>query len=139
VVAGEDTIGIWIAGRVRPGTAPEKVEAMRASALSGDWRDVRGDGSLELVAALHVNTPGFPIVAPMLAASGGHQTSLVAAGVVRARHHIEEKDIKRIVGEAITEFMAKQERGVKMTTLRKRTGFDPASKMKQLAERIKEN
>jgi hypothetical protein len=77
---GEDERGIWVAGSVAPGTPPEKVFAMRASVLSGDWRDV--GGNLELVAALHVNVGGFPVPRVAVAASGGHQTALVAAGMV---------------------------------------------------------
>jgi hypothetical protein len=80
VAAGEDQFGIWIAGAIRPGLPADKVERLRASALSGDWRAIRGN--LELVAALAVNVPGFPIPRTGLAASAGVQTSLVAAGVV---------------------------------------------------------
>ena len=80
VAAGEDEYGIWVSGAIPPGLPPEKVFAMRASALSGDWRDI--GGNLELVAALHVNVQGFPIPRVAIAASGGHQTALVAAGIV---------------------------------------------------------
>jgi hypothetical protein len=139
VVVGEDEHGIWVAGRVRPGTPAEKVEAMRASALSGDWRDVFGDGSLELVAALHVNTPGFPILAPMLAASGGRQTSLVAAGIVRPQKIMDERSVKEIVAESINQFFANQKRQEKMLTLRQQTRRDPATRMKELAQKIERN
>jgi hypothetical protein len=80
VAAGEDEFGIWVAGAIAPGVAPEKVVAMRAGAISGDWRDI--GGNLELIAGLVVNVPGFPIPRTALAASGGHQTALVAAGMV---------------------------------------------------------
>ncbi len=59
VVAGEDAFGIWIAGVLRPGLTDTQVAALAASALSGDWR--RTASGLELVAALAVNVPGFPI------------------------------------------------------------------------------
>lgn len=81
VAAGEDAYGIWIAGALRPGLEADKRERLRASALSGDWRAIRGN--LELVAALAVNVPGFPIPRTGLAASAGVQTALVAAGVVQ--------------------------------------------------------
>ena len=68
VVAGEDSFGIWIAGVLRPGLTDDQVAALAASALSGDWR--RTATGLELVAALAVNVPGFPIPRTALAASG---------------------------------------------------------------------
>lgn len=78
---GEDEHGIWFAGALRPGVTADQVRALRASALSGDWR--MAGRSQELVAALAVNVPGFPIVAPALAASGGHTMALVAAGMIQ--------------------------------------------------------
>lgn len=82
VAVGEDDIGIWYAGRFSPWATDEhKARLMAAGALSGDWR-IQG-GNLELVAALAVNVPGFPIPKVALAASAeGVQTSLVAAGIV---------------------------------------------------------
>lgn len=81
VAIGEDAFGIWVAGWVRPGVDDNTVTALRASKVSGDWRRMR-DGSFELIAALAVNSPGFP--APRLSASNGVQISLVAAGYVPA-------------------------------------------------------
>ena len=81
VSAGEDIHGIWVAGAIRPGMSPEKLRTLRASPLSGDWRRI--GGSLELVAALAVNSPGFPIPRPQgLVASGGVMVSLVASGMI---------------------------------------------------------
>ena len=79
VAAGEDEFGIWLAGALRPGVDAEQIRKLRGASLSGDWRSIRG--GLELVAALAVNVPGFPVprVAAGLAASG-QQTALVAAG-----------------------------------------------------------
>jgi len=76
VAAGDDRYGIWVAGAMRPDVSPEQVRRLRASALSGDWRAV--GGNLELVAALAVNAPGFPIVRAQVAS--GVPVSLVAAG-----------------------------------------------------------
>ena len=82
VRAGEDAHGIWIAGRVHPGTDDVARQTLRRSSLSGDWRKI--DGNLELVAALAVNVPGFPIPrTEQLVASGGEPSMLVAAGIVR--------------------------------------------------------
>ena len=71
VVAGEDDHGIWIAGAVRGNVSEEQRAALKASPLSGDWRRI--GGSLELVAALAVNSPGFPVPRAMVA-SGAVQT-----------------------------------------------------------------
>lgn len=78
VAAGEDQFGIWVHGVVRRSATPEQVEALRAAPLSGDWRTI--DGSLELVAALAVNSGGFPI--PRARVASGAPLALVAAGVV---------------------------------------------------------
>lgn len=80
VAAGEDVYGIWIAGSIRPGVSDERVRTLSASPLSGDWRRI--GGQLELVAALAVNSPGFPI--PRALVAGGSVQSLVASGVVAA-------------------------------------------------------
>ena len=76
VHAGEDAYGIWVAGALRPGTTPEQVRALRASAPSGDWRPIKGQ--LELVAVCQVNVPGFPIARARVAS--GAVMALVAAG-----------------------------------------------------------
>jgi hypothetical protein len=80
VHAGEDQYGIWIAGAVRPGLSDEDVYALRASAVSGDWRRI--GASMEMIAALAVNSPGFPIPRLGLAASASQDFALVAAGVI---------------------------------------------------------
>jgi hypothetical protein len=77
VTVGEDEFGIWCAGWVRPGTADDTITALRASDVSGDWREI--GGSLELVAALAVNVAGFPVAA----VTDRVQVALVAAGVVQ--------------------------------------------------------
>lgn len=74
---GQNPYGIWFAGVLAPWVTDEDIDAMLAiGALSGDWRDW-GNSSLDLVGAVVVNTPGF-----QLAASGGRQTSLIAAGYI---------------------------------------------------------
>lgn len=88
VVAGEDAYGIWVAGAVRPGITSGQRLQLERSALSGDWRGVAGRH--ELVAALCVNTPGFPIVKARVAS--GVPTALVASGVVEA----DRRDRQRI-------------------------------------------
>lgn len=97
VVVGEDAHGIWVAGALRPYLSEEAVIELKGSALSGDWRIYQG--SLELVAALAVNVPGFPVPHTSLAASGTEQISLVASGIVeRSDFTVEEiEDIVRRV------------------------------------------
>lgn len=90
VVAGEDQFGIWLAGALRPTVSPEQVRALRASALSGDWRPI--NGRLELVRACFVNTPGFMTTRAMVAS--GQVTSLVAAGTGT----LERMRIERLAG-----------------------------------------
>lgn len=81
VAAGEDAYGIWVAGALRPTVTEDQRLALKAASLSGDWRSIQGN--LEMVAALAVNVPGFPIPRnTSLAASAAHQDALVAAGVI---------------------------------------------------------
>jgi hypothetical protein len=80
ITVGEDAVGIWVAGALRPGTTPEQVRVLRASPISGDWR--RYGHSLELVAALAVNVPGFPIPRPQGLVASGSMLSLVASGML---------------------------------------------------------
>lgn len=67
VTIGEDQHGIWVAGAVRPDTAPETIRAARGSDFSPDWRPIQGKH--EMVAILAVNVSGF-IVDQALVASG---------------------------------------------------------------------
>ena len=80
VAAGEDDYGIWIAGQMRPGVPDAQRHALAAGALSGDWRRI--GGNLELVAALAVNVPGFPIPRVASSEKDGSQLALVASGIV---------------------------------------------------------
>jgi hypothetical protein len=67
---------------MRPTATEQDMFTLKATgALSGDWRRI--GGNLELVAALAVNVPGFPIPRLELAASAnGVPTALVAAAIV---------------------------------------------------------
>lgn len=96
VTAGTDDHGIWIAGAVRPSCSMDHVQALRASALSGDWRRI--GGALRMVALLAVNVPGFPIPRIGTALSAGKQVSLVAAGVVDRSTMTFDDEIARLAG-----------------------------------------
>lgn len=76
VNAGEDSFGVWVAGALVSGVSEDQAADLRRSPLSGDWRRV--DGNLELVAALAVNSPGFPV----LHEDVDGQYSLIAAGIL---------------------------------------------------------
>ena len=80
VAAGEDAHGIWVAGALRPGITAEQVRVARSAPISGDWRMIRG--ALELVGALAVNVPGFPVPRPQGLLASGEVRSLQASGVV---------------------------------------------------------
>lgn len=74
VAAGDDEFGIWIAGAIRPDASEGQIRTLMAAATSGDWREI--GGQLELVAALAVPVPGFP----MAIVADGRQGALVAYG-----------------------------------------------------------
>lgn len=96
VHASSGEYGPWVAGALRPNVTDDQLAVLRALALSGDWRRI--GGHLELIGALSVNVPGFPIAREAVTASGlalvasaampsgrmehGEQMSLVAAGMV---------------------------------------------------------
>lgn len=79
VCVGEDSYGIWVAGALRTNVSEELIREFRGAALSGDWRQVAG--SLELVGALAVNVPGFPVPRTSGLVASGQVVSLIAAGI----------------------------------------------------------
>lgn len=82
VRAGEDEFGIWVAGAMRPDVSASQLRAFRAAPLSGDWR--RYGQALELIAALAVNVPGFPVPRVQAVRASGRPVALVAAGASNA-------------------------------------------------------
>lgn len=73
VCAGEDKFGIWVAGALRSTLSDEQIREFRSAPLSGDWRRI--GGRLELVAALAVNTPGFPVPRVKVLVAGGNEVT----------------------------------------------------------------
>ncbi len=59
VRARNGSVGIWVSGSVRSDITDEGFRDLRANPPSGDWRSL--NRHLELVAALSVPVPGFPI------------------------------------------------------------------------------
>lgn len=99
VAAGEDIHGIWVAGALRPNVTDDQIRALQASPLSGDWRRI--GGNLELVAALAVNSPGFPV--PRVLVAGGKVQTLQASGALA----VETKaDVKQEEGGVQLDFNA---------------------------------
>ena len=132
VNVGEDKFGIWCSGWVSPSLTEEQIVTLRGATISGDWRAVRGN--LELVAALAVNVPGFPVPRTSLAASGGKQTSLVAAGIVVPS---ETLDLGEIITRGIEEYERRKSEGERLTVAREAVSkYALELKMEQLADTI---
>lgn len=80
---GEDSIGIWLAGSMLPDVSPELRNRFSLARVSGDWRQPKPGAPLELIAALSVPNPGFPVRqnAELLASD---RLTLAASGLVKA-------------------------------------------------------
>lgn len=95
--------GIWVSGVLDPDLPVSKVRALKAAALSGDWRSVRGQ--LELIGLLAVNVPGFPIprAQAQLVASGAEDEveALVAAGIVCDCEPDAEAELSGLIGDTV--------------------------------------
>jgi hypothetical protein len=103
IAVGEDAHGIWFNGVVRDGA---DVEALQGAALSGDWRTPYRGAGYELVAALGVNVPGFPIPRLQVAASAAGPMALTAAGVVLPNGHIEPFDTTALAKDVYNQMQA---------------------------------
>lgn len=80
VVVGNDEVGIWVAGAIRPHAETARVHDLRAAGrVSGDWRRIGGE--LRMVGLLGVNVPGFALRTRARVASGVPQ-ALIAAGLM---------------------------------------------------------
>jgi hypothetical protein len=129
IAVGEDDHGIWYSGMIRPEATETQIRNLRATgAVSGDWREVPGY-DLELVAALGVNVPGYPIPRLQVAASGGKQTALIASGIlgptVMARRVHDPLDADAVARAVL----ATIDRRAKVARLQRRIGRDRASRV----------
>ncbi len=88
VTIGEDRFGIWVSGMLTPNVTDADVAEMRRSKLSGDWREV--EGAYELIAALCVNSPGFPIVRQ----ENGSIFSMQGVGMVEFDGEVEVEEVQ---------------------------------------------
>lgn len=108
----EHRFGIYFSGVVAPWASAEKVQMGLASPVSGDWRPIGPGNSLELVAVLGVNTPGFlckvetdKTGAPLaMVASMGPATG--ESGTAWSMDNVKD-DIKAAVAEALAENAAR--------------------------------
>ncbi|AEM88815.1 hypothetical protein [Streptomyces violaceusniger] len=89
VAVGEDEFGIWCAGSLLPHLTEEERLRIQLSALSGDWRAVRG--GMELVAALAVNVPGFPQTRARAGAQGAPFAAVGCGAVGQDAEKREER------------------------------------------------
>jgi hypothetical protein len=116
VRAGEDKYGVWVVGALRSNLSDEDIRSFRAAPLSGDWRRIAG--KLELVGALAVNVPGFPVPrARALVASGETETLItfdsdVDEEMAKKRNSLHNKVRKIEIGGRIDHsFATKTEDG----------------------------
>lgn len=111
VAVGNDEIGIWMAGAIRPHAESKRVYDLRASGrVSGDWRRV--GNQLRLVGVLGVNVGGF--LAPNLTVrvASGVQTALIAAGIPRVGPPpVTEDDLDRRALRLMMDRVAARVRG----------------------------
>jgi hypothetical protein len=103
---GEDRHGIWVSGSLTTTMTPERVAELRAASLSGDWREV--NYNLELIAALAVNSPGFPVYREQ----GGQAFSLMAVGVIGQEEEDMEAEFTAEEMEEATGFAAAKDADV---------------------------
>lgn len=92
VTVGEDAFGIWASGALRPDVTPEQIRSLMASPPSGDWRRI--GTSLEMVAVLAVNAPGFPT--PRVREAEGMVAALVAGAHIERDPAQLTKAVERI-------------------------------------------
>lgn len=97
VRAVDGRLGPWMSGVLKSDLSPEGLRDLRANPLSGDWRPV--NHRLELVAALAVPVPGFPVPRAQLAlsASGDELGALIlpalnADEVLSVTEFLERRD-----------------------------------------------
>jgi hypothetical protein len=137
VAAGEDAWGIWVAGAVRPGVSAEKLRDLRSSPLSGDWRRV--GGNLELLAALAVNVPGFPIPRPQGLVASGVTTSLIASGMLPPRKVIRPGAVGALSADDLRYLkrLADRERRVAAGVSDKAAALARRVRSRELAHRVR--
>lgn len=129
ITVGEDGIGIWFSGKLRDDVTETDVKKLKASTVSGDWRDVARMGlPNEMVGLLTVNVGGFKVVRPQFGMVGDHQVSLIAsAGMLLPRESItasaatlgwDADDLLRIGRTVADELEYREERRARLASRR---------------------
>lgn len=72
--------GIWVCGALNTGLTDEQMRDLRANPPSGDWRAV--DGNLELIAALAVPVPGYPVPRSQMALAASANGDLYVSALI---------------------------------------------------------
>lgn len=86
VRAVDTPYGPWVCGALRPDVTEHLLRALRGSSVSGEWRD-EGRG-LDLILAVSVSSPGWPVFREALVASSlGSQVVRLPAPQTRVRYH----------------------------------------------------
>lgn len=138
VVIGEDAVGIWFSGWLRPDHNNEEDRfKLFAAQLSGDWRDAGPDG-MALIAAHAVVSPGFGIQ-PTVHVEDGRQVALVAAGGLAPRTQTEEINgatLDEIVAAGIAKYEERRAARERIMAAASAVGADPADRMARLREQI---
>lgn len=112
VAVAEGKHGIWVCGAIRPGATPEQVYALRASDVSGDWRQPGWGKEKEMIAVLAVNKGGFNTPRVAAAVRDGQQISLVAAGMIvsdEAREVDPTERIANVLAEQVAAALEKRQ------------------------------
>lgn len=135
VRAGEDAHGIWVSGIPAPGVTDETLAQGLAAPLSGDWRSI--GGNLELVAALAVNTPGFPVVASGATDEDDKPLALVAS-LAPTRAPETVMSASEVADEVIARLDARARRVFAQDLINTVTARDRAYEATQLINRIGE-
>ncbi|WP_052372767.1 hypothetical protein [Nocardia otitidiscaviarum] len=117
VRAGEDAHGIWVSGVLHPDATDAQVRDGLSAPLSGDWRRI--GGNLELVAALSVNTPGFPVLRGR-DDEHGRTTALVAALGPRRRDSADTILLREVARETVREYVAHTRRQTALHLIQQR-------------------
>lgn len=120
VTVGDDAHGIWFSGAVRPNLTDAGLRTLRSAPLSGDWRSV--GGNLELVAALGVNMPGFPVPRPQGLVASGNLFTLVASGMLSPRTIAETaSEVDRLYLQALSNRVRERQAEAMASEVRKIT------------------
>lgn len=133
VAFGEDEIGGWYSGVIRPWAAAERIHALKATGVSGDWRDF-GQG-LDLIGVLGVNVGGFNNPRPKVQTAHRvgqdgikRQVALLAAGYVEP-----EPDLQALVAAAVQDELDLRARRAKVLSIGPEVFGTPSQRIQRLA------